>query len=144
MAAAQALKTANPESVINAIFLGYKGGTANNPQGTLQEITGAPERVKLVPNASEVVEKIKDLKLPTTLKRSNTEAALTVDGKAGAALAITSFKKTTKGRYLYITDIFTPTGKKDTPVINSVTISVKTASGDILKSTTDIEFTLKE
>ena len=142
--AAQAVKASNPELVINAVFLGYNGTDATNPQGLLQTITGSPDRVKLVANASDVVEKIKDLKLPTTLKKANTAALWTVVGKDDKTLNVTSFKKTKKGRYLYVTDIFTPVGTKGEAVVNTVSISVKTANGDTLKSTTEIAFTIAE
>lgn len=145
LVAANALRSSRPvdELVLNAVFLGYRSGQAVNPQGYLEQITGDPNRVRLVNGADGLVQAVQQLDAGTAkIAQSDVVATLKVGGDEDSIPIQTVIPHKSKGgAFIYMTEPFVLTGKAGKPVSNSIEIVAKTDSGEEVKSGATIQYT---
>jgi uncharacterized protein YegL len=145
--AAQALRQAGGDDlVLNAVFLGYQNGQAQNPQGYLEQVTGSGDRVRVVGGADALVDAIQDLDTSSDkLKKSDLTATHAASGDS-KAVAISSLRKSTqrKGAYVWITEPIELVGEVGQTIANTITVKAKTSLGETLQSKAVIDFTLKD
>jgi uncharacterized protein YegL len=145
--AAQALRQAGGDDlVLNAVFLGYQNGQAQNPQGYLEQVTGAADRVRVVGGADALVDAIQDLDTSSDkLAKSDLTAVHAANGDS-KAVTISSLRKSTerKGAYVWITEPIELIGEVGETIANTITVQAKTSLGEKLQSKAVIDFTLKD
>ena len=138
--AAYQMRASHPDTVVNAIFLGIDPQASGSPAAMLQEITGDPQRVRIVANAYDAVEQITEISIPTAL---DTEARASHQSGDAAATRVNveSFQNTAPGRYSFMTAPIVLSGVADQAVGHRIRIVVPAASGP-LQSGAIIDYTL--
>ncbi len=141
LSAAQSLRSL-PELTLNAIFL---GSSYPNAQNYLSQVTGAPDRVRLVSNANQMAEEILKFALPEILVVENSVRGVIKIESANQQqdVGIKTFQKIS-GRtstWSYQTDPFVlkntiPNGK----TLHRFVITAQDRSGATQTQTVDIDF----
>ncbi|MBM4252147.1 MAG: VWA domain-containing protein [Deltaproteobacteria bacterium] len=139
--AAQALRQI-PDVTLFALFVGYNGSKANNPQGYLEQITGDPKLVRVTANAQELVQAAAALGQPTVdIKKGDMTAELTTPtGTVKVGIERLEPSKTAINRYYWTTEPFELAGEVGKPSINSLTVIGKTSVGTTVSATSEITY----
>ena len=131
-----------PDVTLFALFVGYNGGNANNPQGYLEQITGDPKLVRVTANAQELVQAAATLAQPTIdIKKDDMVAELTTPtGTVKVAIDKLEASKTALNRFYWATEPFELSGEAGKPSINSLSVEAKTSVGTTVGSTSEISY----
>ena len=141
LSAATALR-AVPELTLYALFVGYKSGSANNPQGYMNQITGNPALVRITANADELAKAAAALAQPTiTINKDDTKA--TLDNPQGSkAVGIDRFvlRADKANTYSWMTAPIELVGDVNAAVVNQLTVTSKSSAGGPLQTIGKITF----
>ncbi len=141
LSAANAMR-AIPNLTLYALFVGYKSGGANNPQGYMNQITGNPALVRITANADELARAAAALAQPTiTINRDDTKA--TLDNPQGStAVAIDRFvlRADKANTYSWMTAPIELVGDVHAAVVNQLTVTSKSSAGGPLQTIGKITF----
>lgn len=141
-AAVDVRNTYGGELVLNAVFLGYTGGSADNPQGYLEEITGDPNAVRVVGGADELVAAVTTLDVfAATIQKENVTGTHAAGGSS-KAVGLKTFKQSAEraGAYIYLSESITLVGKPGSSTENIVTYEAKDNDGNVFTSTATITY----
>lgn len=139
LAAAQRLRSIQ-NLTLNAIYLGASNATAQN---YLTQVTGAPDRVRLVGNASQLAEEILKFALPEIIVVENTaRGSLRIESNnTNQPVGIKSFTKSRSGVWAYETDAFSmASGTTANNSVQHFTVTARDAGGKTQTSTVVIDF----
>ena len=125
-----------------ALFVGYKSGSANNPQGYLEQIAGDPKNVRITSNADELT------KAATTIGQGDVKiaaadvlASLEIQGNTSKiALERFGVRKSDKTHYIWLTKPFELKGDEQDAVLNQLSVTAKTSEGKDLTTVAKILF----
>lgn len=141
--AAEALREGVDDLTINAVFLGYKNGTANDPRGYLEQITGDAKTVAVAASADDLVEAIESIDSPIVrIKQQDVAATLSAPGASSKPLKIDTVRRHPKNpkRWVWYSAPFALHGKEGEPVVNTVAVEAETSTGEQLESTARITY----
>jgi len=139
--AAQALRQLGDLSLY-ALFVGYHGGSANNPEGYLASLTGDPANVRVTANADDLVKAAGTLGQPNlTIDPKAIEVVLSA-GNEVKKLKLESFteRPDTPNRYIWVTEIFELKGEPDKPELNTLSVTARANNGDTIETVAPIMF----
>ena len=150
LTAAESLRTSIDELTLNAIFLeGGIGGIGGlddtfNPQQYLEELVGAPDRVKLVANAADIASEITEFDTPDpivvdTNSASTTHVAASF-GEKPVQLEDFSQDSAREGVWTFITEPVLLFAEKGESVVNEIILNVATSDGETHEARIKIEF----
>ena len=141
LSAATALR-AIPDLTLYALFVGYKSGGADNPQGYMNQITGNPALVRITANADELAKAAAALAQPTiTINKDDTTAKL--DNPQGSkAVGIDRFvlRADKANTYTWMTAPIELVGDVNAAVVNQLTVTSKSSVGGPLQTIGKITF----
>ena len=131
-----------PGVSLNALFVGYSTGKANNPKGYLENITGNPKLVRVTANAQELVQAAAALATPPiTITAADTSAILeNANGTVEVKIDRIEARKDAPNRYYWTTEPFELIGQTSKAELNKLTVTTKASTGDALTSVADIQF----
>ena len=146
LSAAQTLRTNyGRDLVLNAVFLGYRNGDAQNPQGYLEKITGNPASVRLVSSADELVAAVTSFPITQDLIFAADVAGSVKVGDQVSKIQISNFKRRLPAhRYAYVSQPITLTGTPDSKTSHIVTFEAKTIDGKKIISRAQIDYVVVE
>lgn len=141
LAAAQQLRSI-PDLSLYALFVGYQAGSANNPQGYLEQLAGDASHVRVTANADELAQAATTIgQSEITIDAANVAANLDVKGQISAvALERFGTRPDMKNRYIWLTKPFELSGDPQDPVLNELTVSAKASDGSEMSSVAKILF----
>lgn len=125
-----------------ALFVGYKSGNANNPQGYLELITGDPKKVRITANADELANAATTLgQGDVKIEAADVLASLDVKGNTSTiALERFGLRSTNKTHYIWLTKPIELTGDAQEAILNQLTVTAKTSEGKDLTTVAKILF----
>jgi hypothetical protein len=131
-----------PGVSLNALFVGYTTGKANNPKGYLETITGNPKLVRVTANAQELVQAAAALATPPiTITAADTSAKIeNANGTVEVKIDRIEARKDVPNRYYWTTEPFELIGQASKAELNKLTVTAKASTGDTLTSVADIQF----
>ena len=127
-----------------ALFVGYHGLLADNPQGYLEELTGDAKAVKVTANAQELVQAAAALgQLSVGIDKSKVVAQIT-NGNGTSSVEIDRFeaRANTINRYLWVTEPVELVGAAGKVAVNSLKVEAATSLGFKVDATADISYHL--
>ena len=131
ISASQDLKAVSPGLTVNSILLGAQAFIA---QSTMNTVSGDPQRVKLVANATDLAQSILKFESPTLVPTSAT-AELKYSGKTKqVGIASVTPDPDKPGEWIFTTEPFEVDSKDAT-----IDVTVKDSDGGLSKSTAKID-----
>ena len=131
-----------PGVSLYALFVGYTTGTANNPKGYLEAITGDPKLVRVTASAQDLVQAAAALATPPiTITAGDTTATLeNANGTVEVKIDRVEARNDAPNRYYWTTEPFELIGQTSKAELNKLTVTTKSSTGDTLQSIADIQF----
>lgn len=142
LTAAQSLRNQyGRDLVLNAVFLGYRNGQAQNPQTYLESITGSAASVRLVSGANELVAAVTSFPITQDLIRADKVTGNLVGNNQNSAVGLAGFKRLNPDhRYIYVSQPIKLIGEPGSKTTNIVTFEAITDDGRTLTSRAHIEY----
>lgn len=147
LAAARNLRqTAGDQLILNVVYLGYRNGSAQNPQAYLEQVAGGPNRVRLVSGAGDLVEAVQQLDVVAdTIGNDAVRASHVAKGNSKALNIVSLQRSTTRGgAYVFVTEPFSLVGEVGKSIENLIEVKATSDSGAALEAKALIDFTLKK
>jgi len=141
LSAATALR-AIPDLTLYALFVGYKSGGADNPQGYMNQITGNPALVRITANADELAKAAAALAQPTiTINKDDTKATLdNPQGSKAVGIDRLVLRADKANTYTWMTAPIELIGDVNAAVVNQLTVTSKGSAGGPLRTIGKITF----
>lgn len=132
--------------VLNAVFLGYTNGQAQNPRGYLETLTGNPDAVRLVNNADELVKAVTGFAVDKDLiEAKDVSGKVEVDGQSqSAGLANFRRRPAAEHSYVYLSEPIALKGQAGETKVHVTTFTAKTKDGKTLTSKATINYVVTE
>ncbi|MBM4252830.1 MAG: VWA domain-containing protein [Deltaproteobacteria bacterium] len=139
--AAQALRQI-PDVTLFALFVGYTSGSANNPQGYLEQLTGDPKAVRVTANAQELVQAAASLGQPLIgiKKEDITAEVLSASGAREVKIDRLEARKDMPNRYYWVTEPFELEGQVGKPTLSQLDVSATTSFGTTVSARAEITY----
>ncbi|MCX6128194.1 MAG: VWA domain-containing protein [Proteobacteria bacterium] len=141
LAAALGLRSL-PNLTLFALFVGYTAGGAFNPQGYLEQLTGNPALVRVTSNAAELAQSGASLGHPLA-KIAQADVSARLENLSGAKnIPVEKFilSDAAANKYMWLTPAFELIGKQGATSLNSLTVTARTSTGEVLKTSANINY----
>ncbi len=125
-----------------ALFVGYHGGNANNPQGYLESLTGDPGNVRVTSNADDLVKAADTLAQPNLTIDPKKMTVVLSTGNEVKPVAIEKFveRADAPGHFVWVTELFELKGDPSAPQLNTLTVTAPVGNGDTIETEAPITF----
>jgi uncharacterized protein YegL len=141
LTAAQSLRS-QTNLTLYVLFVGYQYGSANDPKGYLEQIAGDPALLRVTGSAEELVHAAGTEAQPSiSIAAADTKATLDASGQS-KSVAIDKLVRRSDvfNNYTWTTEPIELIGELNKDVLNTLTVTAKTSTGDTLQTTAKVTY----